>query len=602
MKKYILMFVSSMMLVSCLDTIILPDDKTVDEDFWQTKADVSSMVNAAYAALASDNVLARYIIWGGFRSDELVLTTNKPTASANLSVYEDLEEMAAVNMQTTNTFGDWSPIYAAINRCNIVLERAEGVMSVDPNYTEGDYKSDRSQMLALRALCYFYLVRNYRDVPYITQAYMTSSQNMQVGQSTPSYVIDQCIADLEEAAKAPMKASGFTSSDWQRVGWMLDDGINALLADIYLWRASVTHNAADYQRCIDYCNTVIASKKAQHVPGRSEVVVKDYPLADYKDNANNEPYTALFGSQNAEESIFELQDRSNLAVCQYFHKHTNNQSGSGYVKASSFFGNAASKVQNVQSVQCFSNNDLRYYTSIYSPTDDGDHDVRKMIAQSGLTSKTSTKRESTLQYGAKNQNYIIYRLSDVMLMKAEALVQQAEAVDETASQEEKDRVAAANEGVLHDAFRLVQYVNTRSLHADNLADSMMWNDKTAHYNNYDKSQMEQLVLAERLRELCFEGKRWYDLLRYNYRHIDYDAAKYDQLLVDLNESNALGEIDADMKTMMTRSRGTDATAVSAKMQNEAYLYLPVPNRDIIVCPLLKQNPAYKGGNEFEKQY
>ena len=36
------------MLSSCVDTELLPYNKTVDEDFWQTKADVSSMVNGAY--------------------------------------------------------------------------------------------------------------------------------------------------------------------------------------------------------------------------------------------------------------------------------------------------------------------------------------------------------------------------------------------------------------------------------------------------------------------------------------------------------------------------------------------------------------------------
>jgi hypothetical protein len=32
--------------------------------------------------------------------------------------------------------------------------------------------------------------------------------------------------------------------------------------------------------------------------------------------------------------------------------------------------------------------------------------------------------------------------------------------------------------------------------------------------------MEMLVLSERERELCFEGKRWFDLMRYCYRHME----------------------------------------------------------------------------------
>lgn len=582
MKKYILMIVSSLMLVSCLDTIILPDDKTVDEDFWKTKSDVSSMVNAAYAALATNDVVTRFIVWGDFRSDELVLAT-----SPSGSTYDALAEIAAVNMQTTNTFASWSSIYAAINKCNIVLERAEEVMSVDPNYTLGDYQTDRSQMLALRALCYFYLVRNFRDVPYIDVAYMNSSQNMQIGQSSPVYVLERCIEDLEEASKTPLSAKGFTTSEWQRVGWITNDGINALLADIYLWRASVTHNAADYQLCIDYCDKVIESKRGQHIRGRNEIEDKPYPLAE-----GNQAYQALFGDQNAEESILELQIRSNLAVCQYLFKYASNSSGEGYLKASTLFGNAASTIASVNGAsQVFSLNDLRYYSSCFGVStaggSDAPLDVRKMISITPIMSKTPQTRDA-IDYGSLDRNYILYRLTDVMLMKAEALVQQ---VDTTLT-------ADAQAALLQVPFTLVQAVNTRSLYTDNLADSMKW----ATFSSYSKDQMELLVMQERLRELCFEGKRWYDLLRYNYRHIDYSADKYNQLLIDQSEANALAPIYGDMKTLVARGRGTDATAVSAKMQNEAYLYLPVPNVDIIVCPLLRQNPAYKNTNEFEKTY
>ena len=47
MKKYISIIVAGLMAVSCVDTVILPDDKTVDEDFWKSKSDVQLMVNGA---------------------------------------------------------------------------------------------------------------------------------------------------------------------------------------------------------------------------------------------------------------------------------------------------------------------------------------------------------------------------------------------------------------------------------------------------------------------------------------------------------------------------------------------------------------------------
>lgn len=573
------------MLTGCIDTIILPDDKTVDEDFWQTKEDVSSMVNGAYAAMTSADVLTRLIVWGDFRTDEVNVASSIEASNGTIQA---LNEIAAVNMQTTNTYGDWAAFYNVINRCNIVLDRAAEVLQIDPNYTEGDYQVDRSQMLALRALCYFYLVRNYRDVPFITKSYMNSSQNMEIGQSAPLDVLSQCIADLEEAASNALAARSYTVSDWRRVGWMTDDAINALLADIYLWRASVTHSQADYQQCVAYCDKVIASKKSQHVRGRNEVVEKEYPLADA-----NQMYNDLFIEQNAEESIFELQLRSNLPVVNYYYKYrsASGNSGVGFLRATPIFGSTVAMYNATDAMSnssLFTANDLRYYAACYLPsTGEEAYDIRKIISESSVTNKTAVKSREAYNYGGLDRNYNIYRLTDVMLMKAEALVQQ---VDTTLE-------AEAQQAQLQVPFTLVQAVNTRALYQENQSDSMKW----ATFKNLSREKIEELVMQERMREFCFEGRRWYDLMRYNYRHItgvDYSKTMMEQM----EAGGALPANSTDMLDLMTRCRGTEASGVKAKMANEAYLYMPVPNRDIIVCPLLKQNPAYKNTNEFEKSY
>ena len=571
---------------SCLDTIILPDDKTVDEDFWKTKEDVSAMVNSAYAAMSSNDLLGKFIVWGDFRGDEFIRTSTADVSTTTTA----LDEIAAVNMQTTNQYASWSSLYDVINRCNIVLERAEAVMLEDPNYTEGDYQVDRSQMLALRALCYFYLVRNFRDVPLITEAYMNSSQNMQVEQSSPAVVLERCIADLEEAVGSALSAKGYTVSEWRRVGWMTDDAIRTLLADIHLWRASVLHSEADYQRCIDYCDEVIESKRSQHVRGRNEVTTSEYPLA-----AAADMYYNLFYEQNAEESIFEIQSRSNTAVCQYYYKYKSQtgNGGEGWLKATNIFGNVATSTSysvttSISNSTLYNSADLRYYAACYIPgTGDESYNVRKLISENPVTGKNTVANRETYTYGGLNRNYNVYRLTDAMLMKAEAQVQ---LVDTTWTADEQ---AAA----LRQAFNLIQAVNTRAIHQENVADSMKWNT----FRAMNKSQFEQLVLQERLREFCFEGRRWYDLLRYNYRHVD--GVRYDRTLAEQQDANEalLPNYDV-MLDLMTRQRGAEASGVKAKMANEAYLYMPIPNSDIIVCPLLRQNPAYKNTSDFEKTY
>ena len=590
MKKYILLFVSSMMLVSCLDTIILPDDKTVDEDFWKSKSDVALMVNAAYAGMSTENVISRLIVWGDFRADEYILSGE--SENENDATAQALSEMAVVSMQVTNTFASWSDFYSIINKCNVVLKKAEEMYKngVDPNYTEGDYLADRSQMLALRSLCYFYLVRNFRDVPYVDEAYMTSSQDRQMVQQTPAYVLGKCIESLEEAAGNALQASSYPyrGGNWRRVGWMTYDGICALLADIYLWRASVTHSDADYQLCSQYCDRVIASKKSQHVVGREEQVT-EYPLAP-----QTSMYYDLFVEQNAEESIFEIQCESNAAICKFLHKFKNDQSTAGYFKTTGIFKAAGSHPNmNLGSV-VYSENDLRFYTDIFNTTGVDNFDVRKMISLNSKSTATAENRAAGVRaFGGLDQNWIVYRLSDVMLMKAEAMVQM---VDTVTAGLTGDALAEKQTTILQglqDASKLIAAVSQRSC---TNGDSLRWSAFPNSFKN--KSRMEELVLQERLRELCFEGKRWYDLLRYNYRHVE--GVNYDALLADLGE----GQLPSNYETMLNlviRGRGTQGAGIKAKMRNEAYLYLPIPNRDLILSPGLKQNPAYGSSNEYERK-
>ena len=587
MKKYILMLFAGLTMVSCMDTIILPDDKTVDEDFWKTKGDVALMVNGAYAAMQDADVLTRLYVWGVFRTDEVLRNTAVTDVSTTT---QDLDEIAAVNIQTTNSFATWSALYEVINRCNMVLGRAEEVMSIDPSYTMGDYQVDCSQMLALRALCYFYLVRNFRDVPYYTEAYMTSSQGTAIQQSSPAYVIDKCIEDLEGCVSTSMSARSF--SDWRRVGWFTTDGINTLLADLYLWRASVNHSAADYQTCIDICDRVIESKKSQHVAGRSEE--SEYPLS-----RSSYMYYDLFVDQNAEESIFEIQSKSNTPLCQYYYKYRSatGNAGMGWLRATPLFASTSSNYKgnlSISNATLFSESDMRYYAACYIKDATSEaYDIRKIISGAEIKDRTVATTREAYNYGGMDRNFNVYRLTDVMLMKAEALVQLSADVPETATDDEKTAINTSNANVLRPAFNMIQAVNTRALHEDKKADSLKWND----FQKFSKSDFEKLVLQERMREFCFEGRRWYDLLRYNYRHVD--GINYNAILADQATlvSNYEGMLD-----LMTRQRGTDASGVKAKMQNEGYLYLPIPNRDTTINPQLRQNPVYGSTNEYEKNY
>jgi len=557
----------------CVDTVILPDNKTVDDDYWQKKSEVDAVVASAYAQLRDEAAIRNMIVWGDFRSDELAVTSTLPTGAAYRTA---LQQIYSLNIETENAFTSWYPFYSAINYCNLVLEKAEGVIAVDPDYMRGDYDANKAQMLALRAFCYFYLTRVFHDIPVTPGAYLNSSANLNAPQACPDSVLTMCIDDLTEASKYAI--SGNTYGDWRDKGYLNQDGINAILADIYLWRGSVNRDAADYQACVDYCDKVIKAKKEayEQKPTRrrfnADEEEQDYYLSDYSDMFND-----LFGQsgQNADESIFELQFRSsnatNKGLDQMYFRY-NNASGNsyGYLKASSKYGSVDATGNGVWNNSV----DQRLFDYVYDATSSSveQFGVRKFVATASAgTNNTADSHRDTRS--AVYQNWILYRLTDVMLMKAEALVQ----LYELGGKAEGD---TRNE----EAFEICKFINDRALSDAN---------KTSYalkYSTY-RDKMESLVLAERARELCFEGKRWFDLMRYNYRHT---ATKAD-LKKKLTEAYVP---NSDEFFELALRKYAVPTAMRAKMRDERYLYMPINQDEVELNPNLMQNPVYKSASKY----
>src|SRR5690606_10578021 len=82
-----------------------------------------------------------------------------------------------------------------------------------------------------------------------------------------------------------------------------------------------------------------------------------------------------------------------------------------------------------------------------------------------------------------DKNVMIYRLADVMLLRAEAL-------------------NARNQRA--QAFLLVNKIRERAGLIAIAADE---------YEAYTEEEAQEIILTERQKELCFEGKRWFDLVR-----------------------------------------------------------------------------------------
>lgn len=571
-------------LCSCNDFLtITPSNKTVLKDYWKTKDDVDQMVNGAYYKMLSGSIIERFIMWGDYRSDEL-----QKYQSINNST---LDNISNLDLYPSSGYNSWAAFYNVINTCNLVMKHAPAVIEIDPNFTEGDMQTVRAQMLALRALCHFYLVRSFRDIPYVTQGYENTDDLTLDGQLPPDSTLQRCINDLEEAETGCYQYGVFGEGDWRNYGLFSKDAVNATLADIYLWRASMwsgtdkSKSEEYYQKCIECVDKVLASHQAYYKKYHPRVQVSEsnpYSLYD-----GRQAFYNIFGKGNSEESILELQfngtNNSNDQVRTYYYKEKNGASH-GLLVGTSLVGMALSDnptpAASSASVSSYyqSKNDYRYYDNSYGVNAGNAtaFEVRKMVDVSSMSIIPSDGKgysyNPTRTFDNYRQNWIVYRITDLLLMKAEAQVQ----------------LSGGNDTKLQQACNIVRMVNSRSIMGatgDNKADTLVYK------SNYDsQKKMELLCLQERGRELCYEGKRWYDLVRYSYRHMKgvdptktlYELDPNGSLLPSLKESNN------DLTTILA----TRYLSNIFKLSNEGHLYWPILHSETKNNPLIHQNPVW----------
>lgn len=609
-------------LASCVDTIILPDDKTVEEDWWQKKEQVENMVNGAYNTMASSNVQLRLIVWSS-RSDELTVNTSLSNSSLN--------QINSANIQTTNTYANWGDLYSVINCCNLVIDKSAEVMDIDPSYLEGDHNNNVAQMKALRALCYLYLIRTFRDVPLVLTPFKQSSQELNVPQVAPGVVLDQIIADLEEVKNHTLSTSNIYTQ-WQKMGKITRNGVYAILADAYLWRASILGNESDYDKCIECCD-YIRNQRSNATGGNSGFRPQTTDDDGWNLNRASNYYSVFNGKDD--ESLFELCYNDNTGLCNAYYKYKNSSSAQPYFYTTPAFG----KAEKDQSSSVFCEDDAAYdvrgYESVYGFNEDNEEAIRirKYVAINGLSGQLKAEHSPQRDYSPYQNNWVVYRASDVMLMKAEAMTQKAALIIKAADAE-YEKLAHANTlndslaiaqnleqvnikaaALTQTACRQVQIVHTRALTEEKecTVDSTAYSFATIDQDDasaYVKRQvtgyntiatnvttLETLVLNERARELCFEGKRWFDLLRYNYRHVE--GVDYYRLLTDFGGKYVTNY--AGFNTYIRR-KSAGGSAIVSKMPSEPYLYMPIIKSETDVNALLKQNPVYSDNSTTEKNY
>lgn len=506
-NKYSILLLTLLLLNSCSEWLTLePAGKVIVSDYWKQESDVESTVATCYREMLEDDFMSKMIVWGELRSDNII-------AGDGIGVTES--KILEANIQPDNLYTKWNKFYSVINYCNIVLHYAPKVKEIDPDFTTSELNAKQAEVLTIRALSYFYLIRTFRDIPLVLEPTLNDIQEYNVPQSTEQTIIEQLKTDLIKAENWAMKA--YASEKYTK-GRITKNAIRALLADIYLWNN-------EYQNCITYCNKIIDDKKSLLINNQELLIQSD-----------NDPYYLIFGKKNSDESIFELQfDHSYKANTKIANFYGDNLTPAGDFSTSTFIasGNSVFAVTDIRKKDWFNNTEIKGLYHIFKIT--------------GLVRNENIAGISTYTYRSDTPNWIIYRITDVMLMKAEALVQ-----------------LNRNENDLKSALNIVNTTYKRS-------NPSILNDTLTFANYSSQRQMEELVLLERQRELMFEGKRWFDLLRMARR--------------DGNSTRLIEKI--------LRKYTNNQTTIKSKMTEMDALYLPINEDELKANNLLKQNPYYE---------
>lgn len=496
----VLVLVSGTFMTSCEDYLtIIPPSVVVHEDFWHTEAEVRGMMATAYITLCNGDAISKAIIWGETRAE----TVDYIKGSVNDNIKFLLEGL----LYDDNSFASWSNYYYAISCCNLVLEYGPEVTGNDPNFSAGEMIVAEGEMRALRAYAHFMLLRAFCNIPLATKVVMSDAEIPSYPQVQPMEALNAIYEDLEIASTKVLKSSAPSSSS---LGNVTTNAVYAMMADVNMWRAAFakyyeTEGTAVatltpdeyYDMAIANCQKVLDRMNEIHTEffDKDEELKSAYNLIknggedEMRKFGYSQVYNEIFGVQNSRESIFEFQiDDTNHA-----------KGGNGIANIFGTEGRLNGQLVVAKKfMEKFKSDDLRKvaFTSFPDPdwttppTEVVEYGVFKYIAKG-----TPVDGSGSREYRAGDNfdsHWIVYRKADVLLMQAEALVSRT----------------TADETDIKKAFDITNAINRRWR-----ADTTAITEPLTYTTEMTAEECLALVRDERALELCFEGKRWFDIVR-----------------------------------------------------------------------------------------
>ncbi|WP_188503977.1 RagB/SusD family nutrient uptake outer membrane protein [Parapedobacter pyrenivorans] len=426
---------------------IAPISNISNASFWQTEDDATSATMGMYDQLR------------GFAELGLLLVGEARSESVQSDgLVGDTHERYHRNLLDAYSLPGpgWTTLYKVINTCNLIFEHIENVQFVN----ESTKSNLLAQAYAMRAYSYFIMVRTWGEVPLrILPTENADPAMIYLPKSSEQEVFSLIKSDIETALGL------FTDNSFPdgRHLWS-KPAVNALKADVYLWTAKRLGGGEN-----DATQALAAATEAR----QSDVQL----LSDYSD-------------------IFKYANKGNkevlMAIRFFQDEASNNYFNQMYMPSFALAGNPSQESREI--IGTPGGNLILSPSAILRGQFEADDQRRDATFHELYTTVDGTEKfhasfplkgkgfeEGGVRYFL--DDVILYRLSDVLLMAAEA--------KNLLNQDPSEEINSVRERAFGEHFDEYKFVTG------------------------SQAENDEAILKERLLELCFEAKRWWDLVRFD---------------------------------------------------------------------------------------
>ncbi len=578
--KNIIAGFSAVLLLGGCDLLEVKPNIITEDTFYTSSSQAQLALNGVYGVLNSWQLYGCNLILDLNYNSDIVQYMSSTNASMKGACFE-------LDANSDDVYQTWTWLYKGVRNANAFLENIEGT-DFDP---EGKMTA---QARFLRAYYYFILAQNWVNVPLRLKS--TNSYNEVKCAATPQLeVLQFVVSEMEDCLENITDDLTYAPSDVTKTT------VEGILARIYLYMAgeavSGTTQAQKHEyfgKAADYAKMVIDSGLHKLNPDYSQVFIN--MIGDKYDTEYHESmWEADFLGDRSSPDYYgnsrwgELNGlRSSNAGTNYSEMNTNFAYGlfSNTIKLwNLYMDDDRTKLEKNLSVITDKRQEWNLPSYHYNGTGEeswlypygGDpSDTRKLIAgidktpyySSGAAVKdrNSTNQDDTyypgsrycgkfrreVQYeGRKNFKCIWCGINVPLLRYSDVLLMWAEAVNEY------------NGAPTEELYNTVLPIRERAGVAT---------ESYSKYATYEKFQ--QFIRNERARELCFEGLRKFDLLRWG------------------TYLQSMGEVAALVGTSQWNTSTAKNYLILYGRLSERNNYLPIPSLELAVNTELKQNSLW----------